>query len=177
MTSTKRTIRSDIPGGDSITPAQQQCTTLYIGKDICMTASKVKSCEHLTIAGELKTSLKGVKRVEVLNTGTLRGKIETVDAMIEGVFEGDLKASGKLTICRSAVIHGNLYYNSLNVEPGASIEGNMAQISTTTHPENLDPIPVKISTPDQDNKSFMSEALGAMVFENENSGFQKQVVE
>ena len=68
-----------------------------------------------TVEGNVKTNGKVVIGV----SGNVNGKIDSVEADIEGKFNGELQASYLLTLKTSAKITGNVIISKLAVEPGA----------------------------------------------------------
>ena len=144
MTSpTKRLMRNDIPGCEKFQKTKAgQASTLYVGPNISM-AGEIHQCQHLIVEGTIEAELHGSTKLEVLESGMFRGTITVTDALIDGRFEGELTVTGRLTIGRTGVIAGKVYYNSMHVEPGATIEGSVSKM-----PED----PAQESEPEQNNE-------------------------
>ncbi len=151
MTSpTKRLIRNDIPGGEKFQKTKAgQASTLYVGPNISM-SGEIHQCQHLVVEGTVEAELHGSTKLEVLESGTFRGNIVVTDALIDGHFDGELTVTGRLTIGRSGVIAGKVFYNSMHVEPGASIEGSVSKMPD---------IPTQHSEPEQNNEQHPAAAV------------------
>ena len=69
--------------------------------------------------------------------GVVEANIEVASAKINGTVNGDINASGRIELGRSARVHGNIRTPALVIEEGAVFEGNCRMV---TQPE---PEPVK----------------------------------
>ena len=58
-------------------------------------------------------------------TGDCKGNIETHNADIWGKFDGELKASGTLTIQEQGIASGNIEYQNLQIKLGGQISGDI----------------------------------------------------
>ena len=58
-------------------------------------------------------------------TGDCKGDIETHNADIWGVFDGDIKASGTLTIQEQGKVSGKIEYQNLQIKLGGQISGDI----------------------------------------------------
>jgi len=156
----KRTIRSDIPGNESYTGSAQSDgnSTLYVGQNIVLNG-EIKACEHLIVDGQLHTELNNAQRLEIREPGIVYGTIEVSDAIIDGRFEGDLTVTGRLVIGPTGHITGNICYNSLNVEPGASVLGKITRLPQMQ--DNQESV-----APEQNNSFVVDDAINDLVPEN-----------
>ena len=59
------------------------------------------------------------------NTGNCKGNIETHNADIWGVFDGDLKASGTLTIQEEGTATGTIEYQKMQIKLGGKLSGDI----------------------------------------------------
>ena len=75
-----------------------------------------------TLEGTLKTNGKVIIGVE----GSVKGKVESSNADIEGKFSGELLVHQTLTIKGSANISGDVVIGKLSVEPGATFNASCA---------------------------------------------------
>lgn len=76
------------------------------------------------IDGNVEGELKVKGKVIIGLTGTVKGKVETANAEIEGTFSGDLVVHETLTIKSSASISGDIVISKLSVEPGAAFNAS-----------------------------------------------------
>jgi cytoskeletal protein CcmA (bactofilin family) len=72
------------------------------------------------IDGKLDGNVKTSGKVVIGKDGYIHGKVECVNADIEGKFNGELLVSELLSLKSSAVIEGTVTVSKLSVEPGAS---------------------------------------------------------
>ena len=123
---TKRTIRSDIPGNDGLGPVgiSNESRRLVVGHGISL-SGEIENCEHLVVEGNLQAEIQNASKVDVLETGFFRGLVQTQDAEIHGRFEGEMTVTGRLSIASTGIVAGTLRYGSLDITPGAMIEGSL----------------------------------------------------
>ena len=72
------------------------------------------------IDGKLDGNVKTSGKVVIGKDGYIKGKVECVNADIEGSFNGELLVSDLLSLKSSAVIEGTVSVTKLAVEPGAT---------------------------------------------------------
>lgn len=92
------------------------------------------------IDGKLEGNVKTSGKVVIGKDGYIKGKVECVNADIEGKFNGELLVKDLLSLKASAVIEGTVSVAKLAVEPGATFnaactmgKGTVAPAATTTH--------------------------------------------
>ncbi|WP_089889155.1 bactofilin family protein [Kriegella aquimaris] len=76
------------------------------------------------IDGKLDGNLKTSGKVVIGKDGYIKGKVECVNADIEGSFNGELLVSDLLSLKSSAVIEGTVAVTKLAVEPGATFNAS-----------------------------------------------------
>lgn len=59
------------------------------------------------------------------------GNIEAASAEVLGTVNGNLKINGLLLLKASAIVNGNIFMGTLEVEPNAAFNGSCAMISET----------------------------------------------
>ena len=72
------------------------------------------------IDGKLEGDVKTSGKIVIGKDGVIKGKVECVNADIEGHFNGELFVTELLTLKASAVIKGAVNISKLSVEPGAN---------------------------------------------------------
>ncbi len=72
------------------------------------------------IDGKLEGNVKTSGKVVIGKDGYIKGKVECVNADIEGKFNGELMVTDLLALKASAVIEGTVSVSKLAVEPGAT---------------------------------------------------------
>lgn len=60
--------------------------------------------------------------------GVVRADVKTVDAVIEGVYEGDMVATGSVEIKATGRVTGNLQTDALVIAPGGFFNGNVKRL-------------------------------------------------
>ena len=76
------------------------------------------------IDGKLDGNVKTSGKVVIGKGGYIHGKVECVNADIEGSFNGELLVSDLLSLKASAVIEGTVSVAKLAVEPGATFNAS-----------------------------------------------------
>ena len=76
------------------------------------------------IDGKLDGNVKTSGKVVIGKGGLIKGKVECVNADIEGSFNGELIVNDLLALKASAVIEGTVSVAKLSVEPGATFNAS-----------------------------------------------------
>lgn len=76
------------------------------------------------IDGKLDGNVKTSGKIVIGKDGYINGKVECVNADIEGSFNGELLVSDLLSLKSSAVIEGTVSVTKLAVEPGATFNAS-----------------------------------------------------
>ncbi|SER42896.1 protein CcmA, bactofilin family [Nitrosomonas sp. Nm51] len=102
---------------DTLIGAQTQITG-----DICFSGG-------LRVDGNIKGNIvseDGEQHTLILsNAGYIEGKIQAANVVINGTVKGPIHASRYLELQENAQIHGDVYYGSIEVKLGASVDGKM----------------------------------------------------
>ncbi len=61
--------------------------------------------------------------------GVIEGEVRVPNVLINGQVSGDVHASDRVELANHARIEGNVYYNLLEMEMGAAINGNLVHQS------------------------------------------------
>jgi len=69
-------------------------------------------------------------QLKILGSGYVNADVKTVDAIIDGVYEGNMEASGNVQINESGKVNGNIKTDSLIIAKGGIFSGNVARISS-----------------------------------------------
>ena len=85
---------------------------------------EIKKADEVQIDGEADVTLK-TDNLVVGATGDCKGAIETHNADIWGAFDGDIKASGTLTIQEQGKVSGKIEYQNLQIKLGGQISGDI----------------------------------------------------
>ena len=85
---------------------------------------EIKTADEVQIDGEADVTMK-TDNIVIGNTGKCKGNVETHNADIWGTFDGDLKASGTLTIQEAGVVTGTIEYQKMQIKLGGDISGDI----------------------------------------------------
>ena len=96
---------------------------VVIGNGVSITG-EIKKADEVQIDGEADVTMK-TDNVVIGNTGICKGNIETHNADIWGVFDGDLKASGTLTIQEEGKATGTIEYQNMQIKLGGKLSGDI----------------------------------------------------
>ena len=84
----------------------------------------ITSQADFRIDGKLDGNVKTSGKVVIGKDGLIKGKVECVNADIEGNFDGELFVSELLSLKASAKIEGVVNVSKLSVEPGATFNAS-----------------------------------------------------
>lgn len=85
------------------------------------------------VVGNIKTADTDEAALFILNeNGVIEGDVEVPNMVINGTVKGDLHASGNVELASNAKIHGNVYYNLVEMAVGAQINGNLVHKEAST---------------------------------------------
>ncbi len=96
---------------------------VVIGHGVSITG-EIKKADEVQIDGEADVTMK-TDNIVIGNTGNCKGNIETHNADIWGVFDGDLKASGTLTIQEEGTATGTIEYQKMQIKLGGKLSGDI----------------------------------------------------
>ena len=84
----------------------------------------ITSKADFRIDGKLEGNVKTSGKVVIGKDGFIKGKVECVNADIEGNFNGELYVTELLALKTSAKIEGTVNVSKLSVEPGATFNAS-----------------------------------------------------
>ena len=85
---------------------------------------EIKKADEVQIDGEADIVMK-TDNLVIGATGDCKGNIETHNADIWGKFDGEIKASGTLTIQEQGIASGDIEYQNLQIKLGGQISGDI----------------------------------------------------
>ena len=119
---------------------------VVIGNGVTITG-EIKKADEVQIDGEADVTMK-TDNVVIGLTGKCKGNIETHNADIWGAFDGELKASGTLTIQAEGNATGSIEYQNMQIKLGGKLSGKIKMSNKIQ--------PIKKETKDSDSKSSIS---------------------
>jgi len=106
-------------------PAQPHGQQLIVGQGISLTG-EIAACDKLLVEGTVKVALTKTRAIEIADTGRFTdGKADVEEAIIAGVYEGELTVRGRLLIRASGRVKGTVRYRDLEIERGGKIGGSL----------------------------------------------------
>ena len=116
------TLNEEKNAGDVFRPSKGSAKVV-IGNGVSNKGKK-KKADEVQIDGEADVTMK-TDNIVIGNTGKCKGNIETHNADIWGSFDGDLKASGTLTIQEEGVATGTIEYQKMQIKLGGKLSGDI----------------------------------------------------
>ena len=111
---------------------------------------EIKKADEVQIDGDADITMK-TDNLVVGATGNCKGDVETHNADVWGEFDGDIKASGTLTIQEQGKVSGKIEYQNLQIKLGGKISGDI-KLSDKIQP-------IKKETKISDEKVSLQEAV------------------
>ena len=133
---------------DVFRPAKGEAKVV-IGNGVSITG-EIKKADEVQIDGEADVTMK-TDNITIGTTGKCKGNVETHNADIWGSFDGDLKASGTLTIQEAGVATGTIEYQKMQIKLGGKLSGDI-KISDKIQP-------IKTEKKDSDNNSSLQSSI------------------
>ena len=131
--------------GDVFRPAKGNAKVV-IGNGVSITG-EIKKADEVQIDGEADVTMK-TDNIVIGTTGKCKGNVETHNADIWGSFDGDLKASGTLTIQEAGVVTGSIEYQKMQIKLGGDISGDIKKS------DKIQPIKTEKKESDDNNVSL-----------------------
>ncbi|MCU7837598.1 MAG: polymer-forming cytoskeletal protein [gamma proteobacterium symbiont of Taylorina sp.] len=75
--------------------------------------------------------------ININNQGYVQGEIQIPNIVINGTVEGSVYANNHIELAKNARIHGNVYYNLIEMAMGAEVNGNLVHITEESMPEMI----------------------------------------
>ena len=124
---------------------------VVIGHGVTITG-EIKKADEVQIDGDADITMK-TDNLVVGATGQCKGNIETHNADIWGVFDGDIKASGTLTIQEQGKVSGSIEYQNIQIKLGGQLSGDI-KLS-----EKVQPIKKEVKLENNSPTNAMQDAL------------------
>ena len=105
---------------------------------------EITDCDTLVVEGHVEISAKS-RLIEIAETGTVVGDIEVETADVSGRFDGNLNVNERLTIRSTGRVSGKIRYNTIEIESGGRISGN---VETEEEAKDRSPVVKDVNKPD-----------------------------
>ena len=113
---------------------------------------EIKKADEVQIDGEADVTMK-TDNLVIGSTGFCKGTIETHNADIWGSFDGDIKASGTLTIQEDGKATGSIEYQNMQIKLGGKLSGDI-KLS-----DKIQPIKKELNKDEDKSNLSMQEAI------------------
>ncbi|MDX6748263.1 polymer-forming cytoskeletal protein [Geminicoccaceae bacterium 1502E] len=101
---------------------------LMVGEGISL-AGEITACDLLVVQGSVQVTLNQTRAIEIAESGRFtNGKAEVEEAVISGVYEGDLTVRKRLMIRSTGRVQGTVRYGELEIERGGRLTGNVSML-------------------------------------------------
>jgi len=84
--------------------------------------------ESIQIECEMAGEINVEGRLVIGDKGIVRAKVNTVDALIQGIYEGNMVATGNVEITSTGQVSGDIETDSLVVFKGGLFNGNVSRL-------------------------------------------------
>ncbi len=81
-----------------------------------------------SITGNISSNNDPIALLTLSETGRIEGEIRASNLIINGTIIGDIYSTGHLELAANTKITGTVYYNLLQMEEGAEINGNLIHV-------------------------------------------------
>jgi cytoskeletal protein CcmA (bactofilin family) len=105
---------------------------------------KFEIADSIEIECEIGGELTVGGKLVVGKNGIVRADVHTVDAVIVGLYEGNLVATGDVEIAETGRVIGNIETDSLVISKGGFFNGNVIKPSEPSMPRGQRPTPVSL---------------------------------
>jgi cytoskeletal protein CcmA (bactofilin family) len=126
-----------------------QKTLLTIKGDSAKIEGKLIISKSIEIDCEIHGELIVDGQLIIQESGYVNADVKTIDATINGVYEGNMEATGNVQITQNGRVNGNIKTDSLIIEKGGVFSGNVTRITNEDHGKKNKTEPVIINKPEE----------------------------
>ena len=119
----------DLNGKLANQKADMQKTLLTIKGNSAKIEGKLKISNSIEIDCEVIGELNVDGKLIIQQSGYVNADVKTNDAVINGVYEGNMEATGNVQITETGKTNGSIKTDSLIIEKGGSFSGNVERIT------------------------------------------------
>jgi len=122
-------LNSDLSGNTNNGRADMQKTLLTIKGNSAKIEGKLIISNSIEIDCEITGELNVDGKLIIQQSGHVNADVKTTDAIINGVYEGNMEATGNVQITETGKTSGNIKTDSLIIEKGGIFAGNVERIT------------------------------------------------
>lgn len=107
---------------------------LIVGQGLSLSGD-ITACDLLIVEGNVQVTLNETRAIEIAESGRFtNGKADVEEAVISGVYEGELTVRGRLLVRGTGRVDGSIRYGELEVERGGRLTGSIELLSPPSKP-------------------------------------------
>jgi cytoskeletal protein CcmA (bactofilin family) len=110
-------------------PTAPTVPLLTIVGDTAKMEGKFEIADSIQIECEMHGDLRVGGQLVIGEKGVVKATVETVDAVIQGHYDGTMTATGNVEIAATGRVNGNIKADSLVITKGGSFRGNVTKLS------------------------------------------------
>ena len=121
----KQPVQTGSPNGNGGEPI----TLLTIVGDNAKIEGKFDIADSIQIECEIGGEIRVGGKLVIGEKGVVNANVETVDAIIQGLYDGNMTATGNVEITTTGRVSGNIKTDSLVISKGGFFNGNVTKIN------------------------------------------------
>ena len=110
-------------------PTAPSVALLTINGDSAKIEGKFQIADSIQIECEIGGELRVGGKLVIGEKGVVNATVETVDAVIQGHYDGTMTATGNVEIAATGRVRGNIKTDSLVISKGGYFRGNVVKIN------------------------------------------------
>ena len=119
--------------------AEQEKTLLTIKGDSAKIEGKLIISKSIEIDCEIHGELIVDGQITIQGSGYVNADVKTIDAIVNGIYEGNMEATGNVQITQNGKVNGNIKTDSLIIEKGGIFSGNVSRIANEDYAKKNNP--------------------------------------
>ena len=158
-------------GVRSVEQAPSPPKLLIVGAGISL-SGEITACDRLVVEGTAQVTLNQTRSIEIAESGRFTGgRADVEDAVIAGLYEGELTVRGRLLIRATGQVLGTVRYGELEVERGGRLTGTVAKRESDTQADtqgshgpsrNIASLPMQRATDSEEEHRHDAIAVGGL---------------
>ncbi len=146
---------------DSDYGREMEKTLLTIQGDSARIEGKLIISKSIEIDCEVHGELVVDGQLIIQQSGYVNADVKTIDATVNGIYEGNMEATGNVQITQNGKVNGNIKTDSLIIEKGGIFSGNVTRITSEDYVKPSIPQPIITEEPEEiiEKTSYQSEYM------------------
>ena len=104
------------------------------------------------IIGNITANDDDTAMITINEHGYIQGEIQIPNVIVNGTVEGSIYTNNHIELAKNARIHGNVYYNLIEMAIGAEVNGKLVHVTENDTLEGLESNiePARLENPEKD---------------------------